>query len=131
MDIAAACPALAALAHETRLKAFRMLLAAGDDGVPSGVLAERLGVKANTMSANLSVLAEAGLATPHRDGKIVRYRAEVGPVRALIDFLVGDDAPGAAPSTPEAEERPRKPGPACETRLQRQGVDWSPPRRRS
>ena len=81
------CAIFSALAHETRLNAFRMLIAAEPEGVPSGVLAARLGVLANTMSANLAVLTEAGLATAHRDGKIVRYRARFPKIQELVDFL--------------------------------------------
>lgn len=94
MDQNAALDALAALSHETRLSAFRLLVTAGPDGVPAGEIAARLGVLPNTMSAHLSALARAGLVVPTRRGRVIRYAADYGAMRALIGFLMRDCCAG-------------------------------------
>lgn len=90
MDQTDALAALAALSHETRLQTFRMLVEAGPEGLPAGVIAERLGVLANTMSSHLAQLARARLATTRREGRIVRYAADHAGMRNLIAFLLQD-----------------------------------------
>ena len=54
--------AFAAISQQTRLDVFRLLLQAGHEGLAAGDIGDRLGVKQNTMSANLSVLLHARLA---------------------------------------------------------------------
>lgn len=81
---------ITALSHETRLTTFKVLVAAGPDGVPSGALADRLGVVANTMSSHLGHLARAGLVKTRRDGRIVRYAADYDGMRDLIAYLIED-----------------------------------------
>lgn len=85
---------LAALAHTTRLEAFRLLVRAGPDGVASGEIARRLDVPATTMSAHLAVLARAGLIVPHRNSRVVRYALDPNAVRGLFDALVSDCCDG-------------------------------------
>lgn len=89
-----AIEALAALAHEKRLAAFRLLVTSGSAGVASGALAEQLGLLPSTMSINLNRLAKAGLVRSARQGKEVRYFAELEQARALIQFLMQDCCAG-------------------------------------
>lgn len=90
METTNALAALAALSQETRLSTFRLLVQAGQEGLPAGDIATRLNARANTMSTHLSVLTRAGLIRPIRDGRIIRYAAEMSAMRDLIDFLMQD-----------------------------------------
>ncbi|MEI9902719.1 MAG: metalloregulator ArsR/SmtB family transcription factor [Asticcacaulis sp.] len=85
-----ALSAFAALSQETRLDVLRLLIETGPDGMPAGEVATRLGVRQNTMSANLAVLAHAGLVRASRDGRTIRYAADIETVRGLLDFLMRD-----------------------------------------
>lgn len=89
-----AVAALSALGQETRLDVFRTLVRAGPEGISAGDLAEGLGVRANTLSTHLAVLARAGLILSEREGRTIRYRADYDGARALIAFLVGDCCAG-------------------------------------
>jgi len=89
-----AVSALAAIAHETRLDAFRVLMQAGAEGVPAGEIAERLGVLQNTMSTHLAILANAGLIRRMRTGRIIRYAADYDAMRALLEYLLHDCCQG-------------------------------------
>ena len=95
MEDKLAVAAMSALAHEGRLAVFRMLVQAGDDGVPAGEIARRLGVPANTLSANLNVLSHAGLIDGRREGRSIIYTADYGRMAALLGFLVEDCCQGS------------------------------------
>ena len=90
MDNLQAIAAFGALAQPTRLDVFRLLVKAGSEGMSSGGIGEALGVKQNTMSANLAVLARSGLVRNERDGRNVRYYADFDGIRALLGFLMED-----------------------------------------
>jgi ArsR family transcriptional regulator len=95
MEIKPAVTALAALAHEGRLTVFRMLVQAGSAGIAAGEIARRLGVPANTLSANLSVLSNAGLVAPRRAGRSIIYTAAYENMAGLLAYLVEDCCAGA------------------------------------
>lgn len=80
--------ALTALAQETRLRAFRLLVQAGPDGVPAGVLSAELGTPHNTMSFHLAQLGNAGLVQSRRSGRSIIYAANFPFVRETILFMV-------------------------------------------
>jgi len=86
---------LAALGQETRLDVFRLLVQVGPTGMPAGEIAERLGVKQNTMSANLSVLAHAGLVRTEREGRSIRYFADMDGLKGLLSYLMENCCGGA------------------------------------
>ncbi|MCQ4160526.1 metalloregulator ArsR/SmtB family transcription factor [Roseomonas sp. GC11] len=88
MDETSAVEALGALAQETRLRAFRLLIRQGPEGLPAGEVARRLGVPHNTISTHLAILARAGLVASRRESRQVIYAVEAGGVRDLIGFLV-------------------------------------------
>ncbi len=90
MDKPQALAAFAALAQETRLDVLRLLVERGVDGALAGEIAELLGVRQNTMSANLSVLLQAGLVRNRREGRGVRYLAEMEAVTGLIGYMMED-----------------------------------------
>ena len=90
MDKSDAIEALHALAQETRLGVFRLLVKRGADGMAAGDIADALGVRQNTMSANLAVLARAGMIRSEREGRVIRYFAEFDGMRALLAFLMED-----------------------------------------
>ncbi|WP_120500836.1 helix-turn-helix transcriptional regulator [Roseovarius sp. EL26] len=90
MDKTNALLALAALSQSTRLDVFRLLVRAGADGMLSGEIGEALNVKQNTMSANLAVLTQAGLLRNNREGRMIRYFANMEGMRGLLAFLTED-----------------------------------------
>lgn len=96
MDRKHALDSLDALAHETRLDAFRLLVQAEPGGLLAGEIAERLGVIQNTMSGHLATLAQAGLVSARREGRAVRYGLEIDAVRGLFAFLMDDCCGGRA-----------------------------------
>jgi ArsR family transcriptional regulator len=95
MDRKSALAALAALGQDTRLDVFRLLVKAGGQGVPAGEIATRLGAVQNTMSAHLKVLDRAGLVRAERDGRIVRYVADMTGFRDLLAYLMEDCCNGS------------------------------------
>lgn len=90
MDASITVTALAALAQETRLTTFRLLVAREPTGVPAGELARLVGVPQNTMSAHLAILARAGLVAGERRSRSIIYRADLDRLRTVITFLLRD-----------------------------------------
>ena len=79
-----------ALAHPTRLAALRLAIAHGPDGLPAGRIADTLATPPSSLSPHLAQLERAGLLIASRDGRIIRYRADMGQLRALIGWLAQD-----------------------------------------
>jgi DNA-binding transcriptional ArsR family regulator len=94
MELKNALSALAALAHEGRLAAFRMLVQAGHEGMAAGEIARRLDVPPNTLSSNLSILSHAGLIESRRDGRSIIYIARYENMTALLEYLMQDCCAG-------------------------------------
>ncbi len=90
MDKTEAIAAFAALSQSARLDAFRLLVQAGDEGMLAGDIARAVDVRQNTMSTNLSVLLRAGLIANHRQGRTVRYVADMEGLKGLLGFLLQD-----------------------------------------
>lgn len=78
---------LAALAQETRLALFRLLVRAGPGGLTAGEVAERLGAAPATLSFHFRALVSAGLLEMRQEGRFVRYLARMAAMQELIDFL--------------------------------------------
>jgi ArsR family transcriptional regulator len=95
MDKFRALAALTALGQDTRLEVFRLLVRAGTTGLPAGEIASSLGTVQNTTSAHLKVLDHAGLIRAERDGRIVRYFADMTGIRDLLAYLMEDCCNGA------------------------------------
>ncbi|MBI2431754.1 MAG: helix-turn-helix transcriptional regulator [Candidatus Hydrogenedentes bacterium] len=114
--------ALASLAQETRLDAFRLLVKAGEDGMMAGDIARRLGVPAPTLSFHLAHLSHAGLIACRREGRSIIYSVRLKGFRALLDYLVEDCCQGrpelcagvlvTCGTGPSRKIRPCKPVPA-------------------
>lgn len=82
--------ALSALGQDTRLDVFRLLVKAGADGLLAGEIGQALDVRQNTLSSNLAILLNAGLVRNSREGRAIRYFAEMEGMRALLAFLMED-----------------------------------------
>jgi DNA-binding transcriptional ArsR family regulator len=87
MDHKAAIAALGALAQETRLEAFRLLVATGPQGLPAGVISERLGVLPSSLTFHLNQLHHAGLITQRRQSRQLIYSAEYTAMNDLLGYL--------------------------------------------
>jgi DNA-binding transcriptional ArsR family regulator len=85
---------LSALAQESRLAVFRLLVKAGPDGVPAGEIARTLEITPNTLSAQLTVLSNAGLVTSRRDGRSIIYAAGYDSMSELLVYLMEDCCQG-------------------------------------
>jgi len=87
MDQKAALTALGALAQETRLDVFRLLVTVGPAGLPAGVIAERLGVLPSSFTFHLNLLHRAGLISQTRRSRQLIYAAEYGAMTDLLAYL--------------------------------------------
>ena len=87
MDQKHAIAALSALAQETRLELFRLLVTRGPEGLPAGVIAERLGVMPSSLSFHLQQLVHAGLITQRRLSRQLIYSADYGGMSELMAYL--------------------------------------------
>ena len=94
MEEPTAIAALAALAHDVRLRAFRLLVTVGPSGLPSGDIAGALGVPPTGMSFHLTSLERAGLLEARRQGRRVFYAVHYETMRRLLAFLSEDCCDG-------------------------------------
>lgn len=99
METKHALLALAALAQEVRLAAFRLLVAAGPEGVAASKIAEQLDVPPSTLSFHLKELTHAGLVAPRQEGRFVIYAARYGQMNDLLGFLT-ENCCGGKPCMP-------------------------------
>lgn len=102
---------LAALAQETRLSVFRLLVQAGGAGLAAGALAERLGVANATLSFHFKELTHAGLISSRQEGRYIYYSANYAAMNTLLQYLTENCCQGV-PCLPEAsccesEQEPR------------------------
>ncbi len=88
MDVQDTIDTLSALAHDTRLGAYRLLEAAGEGGLRAGEIASRLDVSPTALSNHLGVLSRAGVVTSQRQGSAIIYRSRPERVKALARLLV-------------------------------------------
>jgi ArsR family transcriptional regulator, arsenate/arsenite/antimonite-responsive transcriptional repressor len=88
--------ALAALAQDNRLDVFRLLVQAGDKGMPAGAVASALDLAPNTLSFHFDRLRQAGLVTCTRDGRSLIYSAKFDTMNALLGYLTLNCCAGTA-----------------------------------
>src|ERR1700680_1976996 len=101
-----AVAALAALAQDNRLDAFRLLVEAGPEGMPAGSVASALKLAPNTLTFHFDRLRDAGLVTVRRDGRSMIYAARYSTMNALLAYLTENCCQGRADEcSPAASER--------------------------
>lgn len=83
-----AVKSLGALAQESRLEVFRMLIRKGSAGLAAGELSDRLGLPPATMSFHLKELSSAGLVTSRRESRSIIYSANYAHMQSLVNFLL-------------------------------------------
>ena len=96
MDQSTAIDAFAALAHETRLSVFRLLVRKGPEGVPALEIARQLDAKPSTLSGHLAILKRAGLVSATRRQKEILYSPKLGAINEIVLFLLADCCGGDA-----------------------------------
>jgi ArsR family transcriptional regulator, arsenate/arsenite/antimonite-responsive transcriptional repressor len=104
--------ALAALAQESRLAVFRLLVKRGPEGFAAGEIGARLAIPGPTLSFHLKELAQAGLVSARRDGRYLHYSANFARMNELLGYLTenccslgGQCEPSCAPARPAARRR--------------------------
>jgi ArsR family transcriptional regulator len=105
-----AIASLGALAQEHRLELFRLLVQAGDSGMPAGSIADALGVPNSSLSFHLTQLRNAGLILQERQHRSLIYRANYQAMNALVAYLMENCCAGAECGTvdgclPKAQEK--------------------------
>ncbi len=98
METKDAVAALAALAQDSRLDVFRLLVQTGPDGIAAGEVAERLEIAPATLSFHLAQLRQAGLLVMRRDGRSLIYSADYDGMNELMGFLTENCCGGASPA---------------------------------
>jgi len=114
METSQAIEALAALAQDTRLKVFRLLVEAGPEGLAAGRIGEQLDLPPATLSFHLAQLAQAGLAQSRQDGRFVIYSADFQNMNELVSYLT-DNCCGGRSCAPASSRTPRTKGGQHET----------------
>lgn len=116
MESSQAVEALGALAHDTRLAIYRMLVERGPDGLSAGIIAERLGVPPSSLTFHVQHLHRAGLLTQRRLSRQLIYAADFAAMNGLVGFLtenccgrgVGVSAPACRPQAEAATAKAKK-----------------------
>jgi DNA-binding transcriptional ArsR family regulator len=87
MNATLAVKHLAALAHETRLQLFRLLVVAGPQGLTPGLLMDQMPMAAATLSFHLKELSQAGLVACRRQGRFLYYSTDFSAMNGLVSYL--------------------------------------------
>lgn len=94
MELTAVVQRLSALAQESRLNIFRLLVRAGPKGLAAGEIARELEITPNTLSAQLTILANAGMVSGRRAGRSIIYAADYDNMSELLIYLMDDCCQG-------------------------------------
>jgi ArsR family transcriptional regulator len=109
MESKSAVTALSALAQESRLGVYRLLVQAGPEGMAASEIAERLGIPANTLSFHLKTLSHADLVQSRQAGRFIYYSTHYEQMSSLLGFLT-ENCCGGRSCAPQTEaSRKRKP----------------------
>jgi ArsR family transcriptional regulator len=108
MESSEAVVALEALAQESRLGIFRLLVEAGREGLPAGRIAKRMGLPSATLSFHLAQLKHAGLIACLRQGTSLIYSADFDAMNAIVGFLTENCCGGGASCAPVCNVPPPK-----------------------
>ena len=90
MDTSHALEALSALAQESRLKVFRLLVQCGPEGMAAGYIARKLKMPHNTLSSHVGILTRARLVKSRKESRSIIYSIDLEGTRGLLSFLVED-----------------------------------------
>ena len=96
METKEAVKSLAALAQDTRLSIFRLLVEQGPEGLPAGIIGEQLGLANATLSFHLKELNNAGLLTSRPEGRYIFYSVDFTAMNSLLAYLTENCCQGAA-----------------------------------
>jgi ArsR family transcriptional regulator len=113
MKTSSVVAALSALAHDHRLAIYRLLVERGPDGLPAGVIGERVGLLPSTLTFHLQNLQRAGLIAQQRNSRQLIYSADFDAMNGLIGYLTenccgqSDSACATACKTTAVAARPR------------------------
>jgi ArsR family transcriptional regulator len=99
--------ALSALAQESRLAVYRLLVQAGPEGVAASEIADRLDIPGNTLSFHLKALSHAGLVQSRHKGRFIYYSANYEQMNAVLGFL-SDNCCGGRSCSPAPRASPRR-----------------------
>ena len=110
-----AATSLGALGNPTRLRLYRLLVRAGQPGLPVGTLIRTLGTPASTLAHHLACLTRAGLVEQEQRGREVRSRPDFGAMTRLMTFLTAECCTGA-PAAQSTEENDCVPTATCPER---------------
>ncbi|HAA93901.1 MAG: transcriptional regulator [Rhodospirillaceae bacterium] len=105
MEFETASKCLAELGNPHRLKAFRLLVQAGPEGLPCKEIQAHLGIPKSTLSHHIAHMVWAGIVTQTREGRILRCRLNYDHVRGVLDFLMDDCCRGLCEHENSAVER--------------------------
>jgi DNA-binding transcriptional ArsR family regulator len=108
MELKPYVDALGALAQESRLQVYRLLVQAGPEGLAASELAERLGIPPNTLSFHLKTLSHAGLVVARPEGRFIYYSANYEQMNTLLGFLTENCCGGRSCAPAAAAPRKRK-----------------------
>jgi DNA-binding transcriptional ArsR family regulator len=106
MESKAAVQALGALAQDSRLAVYRLLVQAGPEGMAASVIAERLGIPPNTLSFHLKTLSHVHLVLARQEGRFVYYSANYEQMNTWLAFLT-ENCCGGRSCLPAASPRKR------------------------
>ena len=114
MRLTDAVSALAALAHDYRLRIYRMLVEAGPDGLNAGTIAARLKLPPSSLTFHVQSLHRAGLITQQRNSRQLIYAADFTTMNSLVAYLTENCCGGQASACgvacePVAAKAPKKP----------------------
>jgi ArsR family transcriptional regulator, arsenate/arsenite/antimonite-responsive transcriptional repressor len=108
MESKAAVMALSAIAQDSRLAVYRLLVQAGPEGMAASEIAERLSVPANTLSFHLKTLSHADLVNSRQEGRFIFYSANYAQMNSLLSFLTENCCGGQSCQTAQVSPRKRK-----------------------
>ena len=108
MESKSAVEALAALAQESRLQVYRLLVQAGPAGIAASEIAERLGIPPNTLSFHLKTLSHAGLVIARPESRFIFYSANYEQMNTLLGFLTENCCGGRSCAPAVAAPRRRR-----------------------
>lgn len=119
MEITNAVAALAALAQESRLEVYRLLVQAGPEGLAAGAVAGKLSLAPNTLSFHFDRLRNAGLVTCTRQGRSLIYAARYETMNALLGYLTENCCGGVPADCAPLACKPAKPRSSAATKARR------------